>query len=81
MTTVGAFTYDGTTLTGPAAYMAEQGDAKVEAILAGTDVVFNYGMQSGASPDPITAFLVALQTDYAGWKGSRDFFAAHGIGE
>ncbi len=79
MKTVGAFSYDGTTLSGPAAYMTEQGDAKVAAILAGTDVVFNMGLD--LSPDPITAFLVALQTDYAGWKGSRDFFAAHGIGE
>ena len=58
--------------TGPAIYMAEQGNAKLERILSGTDEVFN--MTSHLSPSVEIAILVHMQTDYAGWKGSRDFF-------
>lgn len=70
-TTVGRFRYDHETtdLYGPADYMAEQGNAKLDKMLAGEDAVFN--MTAHLSPDPITAVLVALQTDYAGWHGIK----------
>lgn len=78
--TVGEFTYDeaASTVSGPAAYMEEQGNAKLAAITAGTDAVFN--MSAGYSPDIVTAILVALQTDYAGWHGLRSFCRQHGLG-
>ena len=70
---VGQFTYDTETgtLTGPAEYMQEKGNAKLEDILAGRDVVANFGMLK--SPNAHTAVLVALQTDYAGWHGMQLF--------
>lgn len=68
--TVGRFSLDeNNTLTGPAEYMAEQGNAKVDKILRGDDLVFN--MTSHLSPDVRTAVLVSLQTDFAGWLGQR----------
>ncbi len=57
-------------LTGPRAYMEEQGNALVDKILAGKDMIFN--MTSGQSPDVETAILVRLQTDYAGWIGFKE---------
>lgn len=63
------------TVTGPAEYMREAGNARLRSIEAGTDVVFNAGA-GGLSPSPEVALLVSLQTDFAGWKGSRQFFAA-----
>lgn len=73
--TVGQFTIDTETgtVTGPADYMNEQGSARLERILSGDDVVFNYG--ATRSPDVFTAVLVSLQTDYAGWKGTRQLLA------
>ena len=53
----------------PAEYMREQGNAKLDAILAGNDAVFN--MSAHYSPTVETAVLVALQTDYAGWAGMK----------
>lgn len=72
---VGRFIYDeaASTVSGPADYMREQGSARLDAILAGNDPAFNASVQF--SPDPVTAVLVQLQTDYAGWKGLRDFNA------
>ena len=72
--TVGAFEIRDGALYGPAEYMREQGNDKVERILAGNDVVFNVGCVK--SPDVETALLVALQTDYAGWKGTRQLLAS-----
>ncbi len=71
--TVGKFTLDNGSLSAPAQYMKEQGDAKLNRMLAGDDTVFN--MSVGFSPDTETAILVALQTDYAGWIGMRGFLA------
>jgi hypothetical protein len=68
-TTVGRFKIEGGALYGPVEYMREQGDAKLDGILAGTDTVFN--MTSHLSPNIETAILVALQTDYAGWVGMK----------
>lgn len=66
---VGQFTYDTETrvLTGPAAYMKDQGNAKLESILSGKSQAFN--LCAHRSPCVEVAVLVALQTDYAGWHG------------
>jgi len=65
---VGRFTLENGMLSGPHAYMNDQGNAKLDGILDGKDVVFN----SVAHPDFETAILVALQNDYAGWAGMKD---------
>lgn len=68
--TCGRFTLnDEGILTGPADYMNEQGNARVDRILAGQDTMFN--MTAHLSPDVETAILVALQTDFAGWLGFK----------
>jgi len=69
--TVGKFSFDEDTqeVAGPASYMAEKYDAEIAGILAGNDAVFN--MTANLSPDPITAILVHLQTDYAGYVGMK----------
>lgn len=74
--TVGQFTYANGQLSGPAEYMREQGNARVDSILAGTDVLFNMGREF--QPDSVTLLLVTLQTDYAGWKGTRELLAGLG---
>ena len=68
-TAVGRFKIEGGALYGPAEYMREQGNAKLDGILAGDDTVFN--MTSHLSPNIETAILVAMQTDYAGWAGMK----------
>ena len=68
--TVGRFTITDGALTGPALYMEEQGNAKLDRILSGKDQVFN--LSSYLSPDVETAVLVALQTDFADWLGARE---------
>ena len=74
--TVGRFTYDPETQTvsGPAQYMRDQGNAKLAAICAGRDEAFN--LSAGYSPDVVTAILVALQTDFAGWLGYQQLFGS-----
>lgn len=69
--TVGSFTYDPQTsaVEGPADYMTERYDAFMQDLLAGRAAAF-YGAPSGT--DPMLAALVAIQTDYAGWSGTRD---------
>lgn len=69
-TTVGRFTYDATTgqIAGPEAYMAERYAARMAAIYAGRDTVFN---MAPAGSNPVVAVLVSLQTDYAAWLGAR----------
>jgi len=57
------------TIEAPAEYMNEQGNAKLDRILEGRDQVFN--MSSHLSPNLHTAILVALQTDFAAWRGMR----------
>ena len=65
---VGAFTlYDDGTFTAPAQYMLERGDERLARIERGEDELFNH--TAYLSPDPATAVLVWLQTDYAGWLG------------
>lgn len=76
---VGRFTFDTATqtLTGPADYFESRGGVDKAVDQAVASHVFKYGA-AGASPSPIVALLVALQTDYAGFAGERQFFAARG---
>ena len=68
---VGAFTlYDDGTFTAPAQYMKERGDERLDRITKGEDELFN--QTAHLSPDPATAVLVWLQTDYAGWIGAKE---------
>lgn len=68
--TVGEFTFEAGTVTGPAAYMQERGNAKLEEIQAGKSVVFNLGAAHAKGAEGLVNLaLVALQTDYAAWKG------------
>ncbi len=66
----GQFSMEDGILTAPRTCMEEQGNALVDKILAGEDMIFN--MTSGQSPDAETAILVRLQTDYAGWIGFKE---------
>ena len=77
MKTVGRFEYyeDGS-IAGPKGYMEEKGSARVESMTDGTDITFNHALEN--SNDFVTAMLVTLQTDYAGWAGTNSFMAAHG---
>ena len=75
MIEVGAFKYDTEekVLEGPADYMAERGDAKLEEILSGKSAVVNAGFSIASKGEhrTETLVLVALQTDYAGWLGLK----------
>lgn len=75
MTTVGAFTYADGTVTGPAEYMDERGEARLAKMLAGEDTVFNAGVRFHGG-DTATLVLVSLQTDFAAWKGMRELKGA-----
>lgn len=75
---VGQFEYiEGEGLYGPKEFMNQVGNTLLDNILAGKDQVFN--ICASKSPDVITAVLVRLQTEYAGWHGIRSFCAAHNI--
>jgi hypothetical protein len=69
---VGAFTitegHDGITVQGPAAYMRSTHYAEcIRKIEAGQSAVINYAPAS--QQDFLTLLGVAIQTDFAGWKG------------
>jgi hypothetical protein len=68
---VGRFVYENGEISGPADYMRERFPAMKEKIESGNSVVFNYGA-AGASPSAIVAYLVAVQTDYAGYRGQKE---------
>jgi hypothetical protein len=72
MTTVGEFTYEDGTVTGPAEYMKERGNTRLKKILDGEDHVFNAGARFSPMTSTEKLVLVSLQTDYAGWKGTRE---------
>ena len=72
--TCGRFSYDPATgaVTGPAGYMESGHYARrMAAITEGRDTVTGFGYSQHG--DVIKAVLVSLQTDYAAWKGMRDF--------
>lgn len=74
---VGSFFYNHQTkeISGPADYMADRFQDRMEKIYAGRDAVFNYGsanpVQGG--PDAVSLVLVSLQTDYAAYLGMKSF--------
>lgn len=78
---VGSFTFDRETsqISGPADYMSERFSERLAEIEAGRCTVFNYGAahigEPGFAESIEVALLVAIQTDYAGWHGSKVFFA------
>jgi hypothetical protein len=74
--TIGRFSCDGKTLTGPAAYMETRGDQFLDDLLSGRRGQWALRF----APDPIRGVLVALQTDYAAWLGMQRTVAAMGQG-
>ena len=69
----GSFTFDPKNgqIQGPADYMKEKFQDRMEAIYAGRDHVFNYGSMDGR--DVVPMVLVSLQTDYAAFQGMKSF--------
>jgi len=67
--TVGRFTFENGSISGPKQYMEEQGSALLARIETGQEPNFNATCH--LSPDIITAILVWLQTDFAGWLGRK----------
>lgn len=61
------------TFTGPKLYMQDQGNTTLDQIMTGKHSMFN--QMSHLSPDPETAILVWMQTDYAEWKGMQQIKA------
>lgn len=68
--TCGSFSIVDGKIQGPAEYMRDPNgfDAVSAAIYAGKNATFNYGC---VGRDPEVAFLVAVQTHYAGWRGQQ----------
>lgn len=73
-TTVGQFTYEDGSISGPAAFMrsTEWADTR-RRIESGTDVVLGECLRR--APDFETGLLVFVQTCYAGWHGMEQFNA------
>lgn len=70
---VGQFEYKDGAVYGPKDYMTEQGNAKLDAIMAGQAAGFNAMLAARPDVNPVQMVLVALQTDYAGWIGMKQF--------
>lgn len=73
-TTVGKFTFDtaDSTVSGPADYIRSAEYARcIASIEGGTNPTFRAAVEH--SPDFVTALLVTIQTNYAGWHGLQTF--------
>jgi hypothetical protein len=74
--TVGEFTITekggDVSVEGPASYVRERLHEMLEKIGNGESMVFNF-----SEGDLLTAIGVAVQTDYAAWKGMDDFYRQH----
>ena len=72
--TVGRFTFHGadSTISGPAAYMKAQGNARLAQIERGGSVADQMIIER--APDVVTGILVVLQTDYAAYAGYEQMF-------
>lgn len=77
--TAGRFSFDAASgqVSGPAEYMRERYDERIQAINAGRDTVANMGL--AVHGNIVQATLVSLQTDYAAWAGMRQFIKERGI--
>lgn len=61
---------DSLVVSGPQSYMNERFPILKSKIESGQCYVFNYSLKLG---NPIKlALLVAVQTDFAGWKGTKE---------
>ena len=70
---VGAFTWENGTVSGPKEFMESKAAAECFAdIEAGRNVVVNACPHNNVA----VAILVAIQTCYAAWKGTREFLNA-----
>ncbi|HOT98779.1 MAG TPA: hypothetical protein PKZ83_16770 [bacterium] len=74
--TVGRFTYKDGCISGPKLYMEERGSKLIDEIQAGQDPIFKW--TASQSPDIVTAILVRLQNDFAGWHGINQFIDSLG---
>lgn len=59
-------------LIGPAEYLDARGHV-VEQMIAGNHAGYNVALQARPNDDPLQVLLVMVQTDYAGWKGTKQF--------
>lgn len=77
--TAGRFRFDAGSgqISGPADYMRERYQERMQAINAGRDSVANMGL--AMHRNVVMAVLVSLQTDYAAWAGMREFIKANRI--
>lgn len=70
---IGEFEYRDGAVYGPKVYMLEQGKTKLDSIMSGQAAGFNAMLAARPDISPVQMVLVALQTDYAGWIGMRQF--------
>ena len=76
MATVGRFSMTSAgVVTGPADYMKERWPAFKAKLESGQSAVFNYGAGRGGSLESLV--LVAVQTDYAAWRGYKSLFGGN----
>ena len=64
------FYFEGENFYGPASYMNERGNARLDRIISGNDELFN--ATAHYSPDIETAVCVWMQTDYAAYLGDKE---------
>lgn len=72
--TIGRFTWDGSAVSGPAAYMQERGNDLIDELNRG-ETPRGLRVLMDAAPesnDPICIVLVWLQTDYGAWRGAKE---------
>ena len=79
MKQAGRFHIENGMIYGPATYMEEQGNARLERLLSGNDEVMNRVLMY--QPDIEMAVLVLMQTDYAAWAGEREVFGPRNPGK
>lgn len=66
----GKFRIENGSFFGPADYMNEEGNDRLNKILAGQDT--NVNIMGHLSPNLETAICVWMQTYYAAWKGAKE---------
>jgi hypothetical protein len=68
--TIGQFTLEAGSLTGPRQYFEDRGGSQAAVDKALRSTVFEFGLTE--SPSPEHALLIALQTDFAAWLGMKE---------
>ena len=69
---LGAFTWDSGTVIGPREYMEARGFERLRRMEQGHDPLVSIGLAQHGNL--ALAVLVALQTDYAAWRGEQELF-------